>query len=122
MVRGIALLRLLAAGGASANEWLTYGHDPERSGWNRDEHTLSPKTVSRLKLLWETKLPVATKDVALSSLTSPLVATGVSTPQGKRDLVFTVGMDDSLSALDPANGATIWRKTYPNDVKPLRRT
>ena len=54
MVRGTVralLLLLLAVGGsanANANEWLTFGHDPERGGWNRDEHALSPKTVSRL--------------------------------------------------------------------------
>src|ERR1041385_4936018 len=105
--RACALLALLLATGtvAGANEWLTFGYDGQRSGWNRAEQILSPKNVSRLKLLWETKLPVAVKDVALASLTSPLVATGVVTPQGKRDLVFTVGMDDSLSALDAATGA-----------------
>ena len=73
MVRGklCALLALLLAGSAaSANEWLTFGHDPERSGWNRDERALSPRTVSGLKLLWQTQLPVAVKDVALASLTS----------------------------------------------------
>jgi len=122
MVRGVALMvLLLAAGGAaSANEWLTFGHDPERSGWNRDEHVLSPKTVPRLKLLWQVKLPVAVKDVAMSSLTSPLLAAGVATSQGKRDLVFTVGMDDSLTALDAATGAAVWRKIFPNDLKPVR--
>ena len=122
MVRGVALMvLLLAAGGAaSANEWLTFGHDPERSGWNRDEHVLSPKTVPRLKLLWQVKLPVAVKDVAMSSLTSPLFAAGVATSQGKRDLVFTVGMDDSLTALDAATGAAVWRKSFPNDLKPVR--
>src|SRR6185295_1835015 len=113
------LTLLLAAGsGASANEWLTFGYDGQRSGWNRAEQTLSPKNVSRLKLQWETKLPVATKDVAMASLTSPLVATGVATLQGKRDLVFTVGMDDSISALDAASGAVVWRKAFPNDLKP----
>src|SRR5436190_579655 len=104
----VLLALVLAAGSAArANEWLTFGHDPERSGWNRDEHTLSPKTVSGLKLLWQTKLAVGTKDVALSSLTSPLVATGIATPQGKRDLLLTVGMDDSVSALDAGTGAIV---------------
>ncbi|HWU56120.1 MAG TPA: PQQ-binding-like beta-propeller repeat protein [Rhizomicrobium sp.] len=124
MVRGklCALLALLCTAGsvASANEWLTFGHDGERSGWNRDERTLSPKTVPGLKLLWQTQLPVTVKDVALASLTSPLIATGIATAQGKRDLLFTVGMDDSLSALDAASGAVVWRKTFAHDLKPLR--
>src|SRR5256885_10532541 len=116
-----ALVLFFAAGSlAGANEWLTFGHDPERSGWNRDEHTLSPKTVSRLKLLWQTQLPVATKDVALASLTSPVIATGIATAKGKRDLLFAVGMDDSLSALDAGSGAVVWRKLFPIDAKPLR--
>ena len=119
-MRALLVLLLAASGGASANEWLTYGHDPERSGWNRDERALSPKSVPRLKLIWETQLPVAVKDVALSSLTSPLVATAITTPQGRRDLVFTVGMDDSLTALDAATGAAVWRKSFPNDLKPVR--
>jgi outer membrane protein assembly factor BamB len=121
MVRraSVLLTLLLAAGsGAGANEWLTFGYDGQRSGWNRAEQTLSPKNVSRLKLLWEAKLPVPTKDVAMASLTSALVATGVTTPQGKRDLVFTVGMDDSVSALNAATGAVVWRKSFPNDLKP----
>jgi outer membrane protein assembly factor BamB len=113
----LALL-LVAGSGASANEWLTFGYDGQRSGWNRAEQTLSPKNVSRLKLLWEAKLPVPTKDVAMASLTSALVATGVTTPQGKRDLVFTVGMDDSVSALNAATGAVVWRKTFPNGLMP----
>src|SRR5258706_2588897 len=117
-VGALLALLLMAGSGADANEWLTFGHDPERSGWNQDEHTLSPGNVSRLKLLWQTKFPVATKDVALSSLTSPLIATGIATPQGKRDLLFTVGMDDSLSALDAAAGTVVWRKTFSNDLKP----
>jgi outer membrane protein assembly factor BamB len=116
----VRVLALLLASGSvvHANEWLTFGHDPQRSGWNRDEHALSPKTVSGLKLLWQTRLPVAVKDVAMSSLTSPLFATGVATAQGKRDLLFTVGMDDSLSALDAATGAVVWRQTFPNTLKP----
>jgi outer membrane protein assembly factor BamB len=124
MSRGIAgaLLMFLWAGVsvASANEWLTFGHGPERSGWNRDEHGLSPRNISGLRLLWQTQLPVATADVVLSSLTSPLVATGLVTGKGKRDLMFTVGMDDSLSALDAGTGALVWRKIFPNTLKPLR--
>ncbi|MEO8301540.1 MAG: PQQ-binding-like beta-propeller repeat protein [Rhizomicrobium sp.] len=120
-----ALLVLLAAGSAastnaSANEWLTFGYDAERSGWNRQERSLSPQNISQLKLLWQTQLPVPTTDVVLASLTAPLVATGVATAKGKRDLLFTVGMDDSLSALDASSGAVVWRKSFPNTIKPLR--
>ena len=31
-------------------DWLTWGYDQERSGWNRGETTLSVENVSRLEL------------------------------------------------------------------------
>ena len=33
----------------ATNEWLTWGYDQERTGWNRAETTLSPKNVKGLK-------------------------------------------------------------------------
>jgi len=31
-----------APAGEAPSEWLTFGHDPQRSGWNSAETTLSP--------------------------------------------------------------------------------
>jgi len=66
MFRGklCALLVLLLAGSAAnANEWLTFGHDPERSGWNRAEQTLSPKNGESLALRATTVSTVADKQL-----------------------------------------------------------
>ena len=38
-----------AAAPAATDEWLTWGYDPERTGWNRGETTLTPKNVGKLK-------------------------------------------------------------------------
>ena len=103
-----------------ASEWLTFGYDPQRSGWNTAETTLSPKTIGRLKLLWSTQLATPPQDVALSTLTSPLVAEGVQTSQGRRNLVFTVGIDDTIFAIDADSGSVIWQKAFPNPGKPQR--
>jgi len=114
-------LLLSAAGRAQAlSEWLTFGHDPQRSGWNSDEATLSPANVGRLKLLWSTQLPTAPKDVALSTLTAPLVVEGVQTAQGTKTLVFTVGIDDTIFAIDSESGKIFWQKNFPNPGKPQR--
>ena len=103
-----------------ASEWLTFGYDPQRSGWNTAETTLSTKNVGRLKLLWSTPLPTPPQDVALSTLTSPLVTEGVQTQQGRKNLVFTIGIDDTIFAMDADSGKVIWQKTFPNPGKPQR--
>ena len=38
----------------ATNEWLTWGYDQERTGWNRAETTLTPQNVRGLKQLWST--------------------------------------------------------------------
>ncbi len=50
-------LLLLAPGRAAAqSEWLTWGHDQERTGWNPSEKTLTRDNVSRLELKWKSQL------------------------------------------------------------------
>ncbi len=118
-----ATLLIPAAGRAQApgpSEWLTFGYDAQRSGWNTAETTLSPKNVGRLKLLWTTQLTTPPQDVALSTLTAPLVAAGIETPQGKKNLLFTVGIDDTMFAIDADSGKIVWQKTFANPGKPLR--
>src|SRR3982750_4920814 len=60
----------------ATNEWLTWGYDQERTGWNRAETTLSPKNVGQLKQLWSTQLSVPVDKYVLSTTTSPIVAAG----------------------------------------------
>ena len=116
-----AVLLIPAASQAQApSEWLTFGHDPQRSGSNGAETALSPKNVGRLKLLWSTELTTPPQDVALSTLTAPLVAAGIETAQGKKNLLFTVGIDDTIFAIDADSGKIVWQKTFANPGKPLR--
>ena len=115
-----ALAALLIPAAAAAqesgtNEWLSFGYDAQRSGWNSAETTLSPANVKRLKLLWNSQLPTPPQDTALSTLTSPLVAQ----VDGKT-MLFTVGIDDTLYALDADSGKTLWQKGFPNTGKPVR--
>jgi outer membrane protein assembly factor BamB len=105
---------------ASGDEWLTYGYDQQRSGWNQVEKTLNKQSVGRLKLLWTTPLDVQPLDVALSTLTSPLAVSGVVTPQGPKNLLFVLGINDALYAIDADNGKVVWQKIFPNPGKPVR--
>src|SRR5580692_8654971 len=59
---------------AAARDWLTWGYDQERTGWNQGESTLTTTNVSNLKLLWSTQLSTPPTDIVLSTLTAALVA------------------------------------------------
>jgi len=100
-------------------DWPQYNYDKQRTGWNRGETQLSPKTVGRLRPLWNTQLVTNTPAIVLSTLTAPVVAGGVATPDGMKDLVFSIGMDDMLSAVDAATGKIVWQKSFPNTLKPM---
>jgi outer membrane protein assembly factor BamB len=101
-----------------ASEWLTWGFDQERSGWNRAETTLSKENVSGLVLQWSAQLPIQPREIALSTLTAPLVVEGVTTSQGRRTLVFVVGSDDTVFAIDADSGKVVWQKGFPNTLTP----
>src|SRR5688572_24481389 len=130
MMRATCLGLVLCFGGISwavhaqsarSREWLTWGGDSERTGWNRSETILSKQSVGRLVLKWKTQID---KEVSIeiesgnSMLTAPLVAQGVRTPQGPKTVVYTLSQSNTLAALDAATGATIWRRTFDNTVEP----
>ncbi|HEY4076107.1 MAG TPA: PQQ-binding-like beta-propeller repeat protein [Rhizomicrobium sp.] len=101
-------------------DWLSYSYDQQRAGWNRGETVLSKKTVGRLKPLWNTQLTTASKALVLSTLTAPIVVGGVQTQDGAKDLVFSIGMDDVLTAVDAGTGKIVWQKSFPNTATPIR--
>src|SRR5438309_920315 len=78
----VSLTLFLAPGLATAqNEWLTWGHDPERTGSNPDEKILNKDNVSQLEVVWTARISTVPKEYILSTMTAPVVAT-VNTRQG----------------------------------------
>ena len=71
-----------------------------------------------LVLQWSAQLPVPPREIALSTLTAPLVVEGVTTSQGRQTLVFVVGSDDSVFAIDADSGKVVWQKRFPNTLTP----
>jgi outer membrane protein assembly factor BamB len=108
--------------GPAVPDWLSYNYDRERTGWNRGETLLSKKTVGKLKPLWNKQLTTASSALVLSTLTAPVVAASVSTPDGPKDLVFTISIEDTLTAQDADTGETVWQQHFANPLKPLRPT
>ena len=39
---------------AIAGDWLTYGHDPQRTSWAFEETKIAPDSVSKMALAWKT--------------------------------------------------------------------
>ena len=132
LIRAFCLTLAVALGGISlavhaqsrSREWLTWGGDIERSGWNRGETALSKQSVGRLALKWKTQID---KEVSIeiesgnSMLTAPLVVQGVRTAQGSKTVVYTLAQSNTLAALDAATGAPIWRRTFDNTVDPANK-
>lgn len=107
----------------ATNEWLTWGYDQERTGWNRAETTLTPKNVRGLKQVWSTQLNIPVDKYVLSSMTAPVVVAGVATAQGAKDLLFIHGANDTLFAVDANSGQPVWQKSFttPNkSTAPIR--
>jgi outer membrane protein assembly factor BamB len=104
----------------AARDWLTWGYDQERTGWNKGESTLTTTNVSNLKLLWSAQLSTPPTDIVLSTLTAALVAEGVKTARGVRNLLYILGADNTLFAIDADSGKVFWQKTFKNPLSPQR--
>jgi outer membrane protein assembly factor BamB len=97
-------------------DWLTFGHDPQRTGWASEETKLSPVNVKDLDLKWSIQLDNA--PLALNALTAPLVAKDVATLSGLKTLVYVAGSSNRLFAVDAASGALVWQRIFQSFVNP----
>ena len=95
---------------AQNGQWITYSHDPQRSGFSSDEHAFSPTNVSNLALQWKTVVP--NEPLFLNGLTAPLVVRGVKMSAGEKNLVLVAGSSDHVFALDAETGEPVWRQDF----------
>ena len=108
----VASLFPIAVAAQNAGDWPTWGHDQERSGWNRAETGLTKNNVSKLRVLWSTQLTTSPTDIVLSTLTAPVGIADVDTPQGPKNMLFLLGADDTLFALDAATGKSFGKRHF----------
>jgi outer membrane protein assembly factor BamB len=104
------------AAAPATNEWLTWGYDAQRTGWNRAETTLTPKNVGRLKQVWSTGLGVPVDKYILSTMTAPVIVAGVQTASGAHDVLIVHGANDTLYAVDANTGAKLWEKNFTSGM------
>ncbi len=110
---------LSLAAAASSDDWPTFGHDPQRTGWATSERTFTTANVSDLELKWKTK--VDNQGSLLFALTAPIVAVDVPTRRGLTDVVYVAGKEGAVFALDSDTGDVLWAwkaRTYalPTDT------
>jgi outer membrane protein assembly factor BamB len=96
--------------------WPTFGADPQRDGWAKDETIISPTTVKNLQLLWKLKLDNEPKE--LTSLTSPVVINPVYTNQGAETYIVVGGSSDNLYVIDSDAGKLVWKRHFANSAPP----
>src|SRR5260370_22863425 len=101
---------LFVAAASKAADWPTFGHDPQRTGWAYEETTLSRENVSTLELKWKTK--VKNDFRMLSALTVPVVALGVPTLKGVRNVVYVAGSADHVFGLDAETGEVLCTRSF----------
>ena len=100
-----------------ASDWPTWattrnapdGTEPKR----RCRKRMFPDSCCR-----SAQLPIPPREIALSTLTAPLVVQGVTTSQGRRTLLFVVGSEDTVFAIDADSGRVVWQKAFPNSLTP----
>jgi outer membrane protein assembly factor BamB len=108
--------RAAAQDSSNPSQWLTWGHNPQRTGVTDEERTFTTGNVGRLGLAWHVQVP--NEPLSLNGLTAPLVVANVATKAGTRSLVIVAGSSNHLFALDAADGSIVWKADFPVFGKP----
>jgi outer membrane protein assembly factor BamB len=114
--RSIAIITLGCSFAAAS--WLTFGGDPQRDGWAKDETILTKDNVKGLQLQWKLNLPNQPKE--LNSLTVPVVMNPVYTSHGAEEYVVVAGSSDNLFVVDADTGKIAWQKHFTNTAPPVK--
>jgi outer membrane protein assembly factor BamB len=91
-------------------DWLTDGGDVQRTGWQKNEKTLTTANVKGLKLLW--KIQTGNQPRAMHSLFPPLIMGRVTTKAGAAEVAIIGGSSDNIYAIDVAKGTILWQKHF----------
>jgi outer membrane protein assembly factor BamB len=91
--------------GISGSDWLTYGHDPQRSGNAAGESMITTTSVKNLTLKWS-----AGVDGKVTA--QPLFVSATPVGGQTRDVVIVVTASNSVYALDAASGTQLWYANF----------
>jgi len=86
-------------------DWLQFNFDPQHSGNNTRETTITPQNVGSLHQLFRISLPSAADG-------APAYLSNIKTESGMVNMVFVTTKDGHIIGLNAANGKTIWSHQY----------
>lgn len=89
----------------TGSDWLTYGHDPQRSGNAAGESVITTSSVKNLALKWS-----AAVDGKVTG--QPLFVSAVQVGGQAQDVVVVATSNNSIYALDASTGAQLWRSNF----------
>jgi hypothetical protein len=90
-------------------DWLQFGFLPDKTGNNTLETTINVGNVSGLQ-------PLFTVPLSYNPDGAPVLLTGVTTPSGVRDLIFSFAEQGHTTAFDANTGAQIWSRDFSTGV------
>lgn len=86
---------------AQSVDWLQFGYDAAHSSSNTAETAITADTVSGLRERYQVDLPASVDS-------APVYLSGVITGDGTKDLLFLLGEDGTLMAIDADDGSVVW--------------
>ena len=109
----------ITAAPATPADWLTDGGDPQRTGWQRNETTITKDNVKNLTVRWKTKLDNEPRE--MHNLFAPMIVSSVPTKDGPKEIAIEAGSGDNIYGIDTATGTVLWKKHFPyTSDKPAR--
>jgi outer membrane protein assembly factor BamB len=99
-------------------QWTTFGGNPQRDGWDRDEAILTPQNAKSMKLIWKIQIDSPLRE--MNSLRTPVISEMVLMAQGHRDIVVVAGGADTVDAVDIDSGKLLWHKQFTQEGQPQR--
>jgi len=91
-------------------DWLTHSGDPQRTGWQKVESSITKENVKDFKLLW--KLQFDNEQKALHSILEPLILGRIITNRGFKEIAIVAGSADNIWAVDADLGRILWHKHF----------
>ena len=98
------------SGTAAKADWLTDGADVQRTGWQRNETTLTPDNVKNLKIVWKVQLDNLPRE--MHALLPVLIVGEIATASGPKEIAIVAGSSDNIYAIDVAAGQILWTKHF----------
>lgn len=108
--------RVRAQGSLPMADWLTDGGDPQRTAWQKNEHSLNVSNVKGLQLLWKYKTDNVPRE--MHALFPPLIVGRVNTAAGPKHVAVVAGVSDNIYVIDVATGTLLWKHHFESTFFP----